>query len=172
MEFNDDSILKEYSVYSVFGNKFSYTMKELNDMGFEYLDSSLFLNNNFESIKTVEYHDGLTKVHTITTLSDLMTRSFKLEVEEAILRLRIFAKIEGEKLIAIELKEFYILDFMGTPFFFNSIEERKENRTKLLNSLNKFNRKISKSIDIYPDMRKDYQKQLSTRKTHEKYEKN
>ena len=61
---------------------------------------------------------------------------------------------------------------MGTPFFFNSIEEREENRTKLLNSLNKFNRKISKSIDIYPDMRKDYQKQLSTRKTHEKYEKN
>ena len=32
MEFNDDSILKEYSVYSVFGNKFSYTMKELNDI--------------------------------------------------------------------------------------------------------------------------------------------
>lgn len=148
-------------------------MKKLNDMGFECFDVSPFSIEKFGSINRVEYHDFLSIDWTINTLEELKARGFKLAVEEGFPGRKIFVKIEGEKATAIELFEFYILDFMGTPFFFMSIEEREEARIRLLEFFNKCGKTVCKPIiDIYPKSRKAYQKQLSIRKNLEQLKEN
>lgn len=170
---NSNSILTEYSVYQVDPDKPYYTMKELNDMGFECFDVSPFSIEKFGSIKTVECHNSLFIDLTVNTLEKLLVRSSKLEVAEGFPGQKIFVKIEGEKATAIELFEFYILDFMGTPFFFMSIEEREEARIRLLEFFNKCGKTVCKPIiDIYPKSRKAYQKQLSIRKNLEQLKEN